>query len=71
MTKEEFDKLDDGTKVWYAPTYFAFPMLGVIKTIGGEKGVWVNFYGEGQCLFTPPPYSERWYTWVLPYTEEK
>ena len=77
MTKEEFEKLADGEKVWYSPTYFAFPMLGVIRTIAkadgvwgefsrGGRGVWVNFFGDGQCLFTPPPYGDRWYTWVTP-----
>ncbi len=53
MTKEDFDKLAEGAKVWYAPTYFTFPMLGIVKTIDGVKGVWVNFYGDGQCHFAP------------------
>ena len=71
MTKEEFDNLPEGAKVWYAPTYFAFPMAGVVMTVDGVKGVWVNFFGDGQCLFTPPSSYDRWYTWVLPYAEQK
>lgn len=59
MTREDFDKLADGTKVWYSPTYFAFPMPGTIKTVNGVKGVWVNFYGDGQCFFSPTTCGEQ------------
>ena len=75
MTKERFDSLPDGTLVWFHPHYFAFPMLGTIRTYtrtdgvwgefsGGGRGIWVNFYGEGQCLFTPPEYKSDWYECV-------
>lgn len=65
MTKEKFDKLPDGTKVWFSPAYFAFPMLGIIRTIDGERGIWINFFGDGQCLFVPrrPQHYDYITTW--------
>lgn len=53
MTKEEFYKLKDGEQVWYYPTYFRYAFPAIVKTIDGEKGLWVNFFGDGQCHFTP------------------
>lgn len=53
MNKHDFDRLKEGENVWFAPHYFAFPMLGVIRTINGEKGVWINFFGDGQAHFIP------------------
>ena len=61
MTKEEFDSLPEETRVWYAPTYFAFPFPGVVRTIDGLKGVWINFYGDGQCHFAPLTYHTSFY----------
>ena len=72
MTKDKFDKLENGTMVWYAPAYFSFPMLGVIKTMDGEKGVWVNFYGDGQCFFAPEEgYEERFLDNVSVYDKQE
>ncbi|MBO4513781.1 MAG: hypothetical protein J5746_13560 [Victivallales bacterium] len=60
MTKEEYNKLPVGTVVWFKPAYFAFAMPGVIKTtLTGGRGIWVNFFGDGQCLFTPQDYNEK------------
>ena len=68
MTKDDFEKLKDGDKVWFCPTYFAFPMLGVVKHgYRSMKGVWVNFFGEGQCLFAP--LTEAFYCAVSRYVE--
>lgn len=51
MTQCEFHSLPVGTTVWFEPNYFKFPMVGVIKEIDGVKGVWINFFGQAQCLF--------------------
>lgn len=59
MTRDDFDNLRDGDRVWFAPSYFAFPMLAVVKTVD-----WVNFFGEGQCLFAP--LTEAFYCSVSP-----
>ena len=53
MTKEEFDKLNDGDTVWFEPHYFKFPMMGFIRTIKGEKGIFINFFGDAQAHFIP------------------
>lgn len=67
MTKDDFDKLKDGDKVWFSPSYFSIPMLGVARTIRGEKGVWVNFFGDGQCHFVPR--GEGFFTTLARYRE--
>jgi hypothetical protein len=52
MTEDDYNKLKDGDKVWFHPSYFSVPMAGVIITVFGLKGVWVSFFGEG-CGFFP------------------
>ena len=61
MTRNEFDALEEETRVWFHPTYFAFPFPGVVRTINGVKGVWINFFGDGQCHFTPLTYHTKFY----------
>lgn len=51
MTIYEWRKLKPGDKVWVKPTYFSFPLLGVVKLKGGKKVVWLNLYGEAQCVW--------------------
>ena len=53
MKKEEFDKLNDGDTVWFEPHYFKFPMMGTVRTINGEKGIFVSFFGDAQAHFIP------------------
>ena len=53
MTKREWDKLKEGDKVWVFPSYFTFEMLGVVKVIKHKKGVWLNFFGDGQMFWRP------------------
>ena len=53
MTKREWDKLKEGDKVWVFPSYFTFEMLGVVKVIKHKKGVWINFFGDGQMFWRP------------------
>lgn len=59
MTKDELEKLDIGTALWFRPDYFAFPMVGVVKQVKKEKGIWINFFGEGQCFFPFANLSEK------------
>ena len=68
MTKDEFDKLNDGDTAWFEPHYFHFPMLGIIRTIDGEKGVWINFFGDAQAHFIPRVPS--FYDSVTPYNKD-
>ena len=51
MRREAFNRLKEGTLVWFSPTYFTLPMVGVVKQEPWAKGIWVNFYGDGQCFF--------------------
>lgn len=53
MTKTDYDSLPVGTKVWFKPSYLSFAMLGTVKEKDGERGIWVNFFGDGQCMFQP------------------
>ena len=53
MTKQEFENLKEGRKVWFYPNYLRFAFPAIVKTIDGVKGLWVNFFGDGQCHFTP------------------
>ena len=68
MTRKQFDRLEDGVMVWFGPPYFAYRMPGVIRTIGRKRGVWVNFFGDGQTHFTPQEGREgRFASWVEPF----
>ncbi len=51
MTKSHFKKLPIKTLVWFAPPYFAFAFPGIIQRRHGRRGIWVNFFGDGQCFF--------------------
>lgn len=51
MTKSHFKRLPVGTPVWFQPHYLAFAFPGIVKRIHGRKGIWVNFFGDGQCFF--------------------
>jgi len=53
MTVKEFNSLADGTAVWFRPPYFAFAMPATVRIMDGSRGLWVNFYGDGQCFFAP------------------
>ena len=53
MTRKQFDRLEDGVMVWFRPPYLAYRMPGVIRTINKRRGVWVNFFGDGQCHYVP------------------
>jgi len=69
MTRQEFDDLPVGTKVWFKPGYFAYRIPGTVKIFGrGEsaiKGIWVNFFGDGQCFFAHGLFREdRFYSFV-------
>ena len=65
MTRKQFDRLEDGVMVWFSPPYLACRMPGVVRTIGGRRGVWVNFFGDGQTHFTPQARrEERFASWV-------
>ena len=59
MTKREWDKLKEGDKVWVDMPYFAYKMLGVVKIIKHEKGIWLNFFGDGQMFWRPPRMEVR------------
>ena len=68
MTRKQFDRLEDGVMVWFRPPYLAYKMPGVVRTIGGRRGVWVNFFGDGQTHFTPQEGREgRFASWVEPF----
>ena len=67
MTKERYESLRDGTRVWFHPSYFAYSMLGVIKTVNGERGIWVNFFGDGQCHFPDKNNQYGNHTFSAPY----
>ena len=68
MTAKQFDRLEDGVMVWFRPPYLAYRMPGVIRTIGKRRGVWVNFFGDGQTHFTPQEgREERFASWVEPF----
>ena len=54
--------------VWFSPPYLAYRMPGVVRTIDGRRGVWVNFFGDGQTRFTPQEgREERFASWVEPF----
>lgn len=71
MTREEFDNLPEETPVWFHPSYFAFPMLGVVRTINGLRGVWINFFGDAQCHFAPLAYHPPLYDNVTLYDNKQ
>ena len=51
--------------VWFRPPYLAYRMPGIVRTIDGRRGVWVNFFGDGQTHFTPQEgREERFASWV-------
>ena len=60
MTKREWNKLQEGDKVWVDMPYFAYKMLGVVKVIKHEKGVWINFFGDGQMHLCPADRHKLW-----------
>ena len=67
MTVKQFDRLEDGVMVWFRPPYLAYRMPGVIRTIGGKRGVWMNFFGDGQCHYVPQKgREERFASWCEP-----
>lgn len=70
MTKAEWNKLKEGDKVWVFPSYFTFEMLGVVKVIKHKKGVWVNFFGDGQTHLCPTERNKLWHH-VEKYEETK
>jgi hypothetical protein len=39
MTARQFRRLEDGVMVWFGPPYLACRMPGVVRTIGGRRGV--------------------------------
>lgn len=53
MTAKEFNALEDGADVRFSPNYLSYAMPGVVCSVRGRKGVRINFFGEGQCVFTP------------------
>lgn len=65
MTKEKFDSLTAHDTVWFSPPFFAYPFPGVIrKRRNGATRIWINFFGTGQCEFTPTDYDKDFYNWV-------
>ncbi len=64
MTKTQFKKLKVGTPVWFAPPYLAYPFPGIVKRVRGSRGIWINFFGDGQCLFVLR--RPEHYEWVYP-----
>lgn len=65
MTVKEFNSLADGTAVWFRPPYFAFAMPATVRITGERHGLWVNFYGDGQCMFVPQEGREaRFADWI-------
>ena len=68
MTRKQFDRLEDGVMVWFRPPYLACRMPGVVRTIDGRRGVWVNFFGDGQCHYVPQRgHEEKFASWVEPF----
>ena len=68
MTQDEFEKLNDGDPVWFEPTYFHFPIRGTIRTLNGEKGVFINFYGDALAQFIP--HTPSFYDSVTAYSKD-
>lgn len=65
MTIKEFNSLSNGASVWFCPPYFAFPMPATVSIKDGRRGLWINFYGDGQCRFEPQDGREkRFADWV-------
>jgi hypothetical protein len=48
MTIKEWRELKPGDKVWVKSSYFAFPILGVVKIRDCRKAVWLNLFGDAQ-----------------------
>ena len=68
MTAKQFDRLEDGVMVWFSPPYLACRMPGVVRTIDGRRGVWVNFFGDRQTHFTPQEgREEKFASWCEPF----
>ena len=67
MTQEDYERLPDGTRVWFCTDFFAIPILGVIKTKNGERGIWVNFFGHGQCHFLDKTFYTGIHNYVTVY----
>ena len=67
MTRRQFESLEDGVMVWFRPPYLAYRMPGVIRTINRKRGVWVNFFGDGQCHYVPQKgREEKFASWCEP-----
>jgi len=57
-------------KVWFAPHYFAFPLVGYKRQGHDGYGVFVNFFGEGMAFFAPTETgAERFYECVNKFEE--
>ena len=40
----------------------------MIRTIDKRRGVWVNFFGDGQCHYVPQRgQEEKFASWVEPF----
>lgn len=65
MTADEYNALPEGVSVWFRPPYFAFAMPATVRIAGGRRCLWVNFYGDGQCLFAPQDgRKKKFASWV-------
>ncbi len=53
LTQEQWKNLIPGDKVWVNASYFAFPMLGVVKQRKKGKGIWINLFGDAQFFWNP------------------
>ena len=59
ITQEQWGKLVPGDAVWVNASYFAFPMLGVIKQRKKGKGVWINMFGDMQGFWSPSDMDKK------------
>lgn len=64
MTKEEYNNLPLGSKVWFRPDFFVYAFPGVIREQDGVRTVYINFFGHGQCHFRRVDYNEKFYGWI-------
>lgn len=70
MTRREWNKLQEGDKVWVDMPYLAYKMPGVVRTIDHQKGIWINFFGDGQTHLCPTDRHKLW-SHVERYEEPK
>ena len=72
MTIEEYAALPEGETVWFRPPFLSYAFPGVVRTIGNTRGIWVNFFGDGQCLFAHQEGRERQFaSWITKQEKEK